>query len=408
MQGRKKKMRPQAIPAFSPEARAKRELRQHLRELGFVRNEDGQLVAPADSKDAVRALHAVQRTDKFVAHSDFIARALPALGDYFADGAEVRPDRIRLRHELVDSGTWQADLFRLASLTWSVPVSQGYGRRMRFLVWDDFTGKLVGLLALGDPVFNLSVRDAHIGWKPDDRKKRLVNIMDAFVAGAIAPYNMLLGGKLVAAAARTTEVRDFFEKRYSQSTGIISGESKRAQLAAITTTSALGKSSVYNRLSLGKHLEYRSLGYTQGWGHFHVPDRVFMLMRQVLRVHKHRYAEGHQYGEGPNWRLRTMRAALTALGMSPNTLQHGVKREVFVCHVADNAIDLLRGTAAKADYSSLGSLLNVTSAALNRWVIPRANRSPDYRLHRARDVLDSLRRGPVVPTGELSNVACAS
>lgn len=33
--------------------------------------------------------------------------------------------------ELIEVGTWQSDLFRLASLT-SVPVSADYGRRMRF------------------------------------------------------------------------------------------------------------------------------------------------------------------------------------------------------------------------------------------------------------------------------------
>jgi len=33
--------------------------------------------------------------------------------------------------------------------------------------------------------------------------KRLVNVMDAYVLGAVPPYNMLLGGKLVASLVRS-------------------------------------------------------------------------------------------------------------------------------------------------------------------------------------------------------------
>jgi len=55
---------------------------------------------------------------------------------YFASGRDVRPERIKPRLEVVHKDTWQSDLFRLASLTWSIPVSNGYGRRLRFLVWD--------------------------------------------------------------------------------------------------------------------------------------------------------------------------------------------------------------------------------------------------------------------------------
>ena len=73
---------------------------------------------------------------------------------------------------------------------------------MRFIVWDDSNGKVLGILAIGDPVFNLRVRDEHIGWSAVDRKARLVNVMDAYVLGALPPYNTLLGGKLVACLLR--------------------------------------------------------------------------------------------------------------------------------------------------------------------------------------------------------------
>ena len=65
--------------------------------------------------------------------------------------------------------------------------------------------------------------------------------------GALPPYSQLLGGKLVASLIKTREVVDAFTKRYNDSTGLISGQKKKARLVAVTTTSALGRSSVYNR-----------------------------------------------------------------------------------------------------------------------------------------------------------------
>jgi hypothetical protein len=76
----------------------------------------------------------------------------------------------------------------------------------------------------------------------------------------------------------------------------------------------LGRSSVYNRLKLGKQEYFRSIGFTQGWGHFRVPDTLFAELRDYLRKRKHKYVDGHRFGEGPNWRLRTIRAAFDALG----------------------------------------------------------------------------------------------
>ena len=169
----------------------------------------------------------------------------------FANGAEVDPHKISLRLVRVFSDTIEADIFRVAALTWSVPVSPGFGRRLRYLVWDDYHNKVVGIIALGDPVFNLSVRDELIGWNVKDRTKRLVNLLDAYVLGSVPPYNMLLGGKAVACLVRSREVFNDFKKTYGDSIGIISGKAKRAKLLAVTTTSSLGRSSVYNRLRLG-------------------------------------------------------------------------------------------------------------------------------------------------------------
>ena len=284
-------------------------------------------------------------------------------------------------------------MFRLASLTWSVPVSNGFGRRLRYLVWDGHNDKLIGIIAIGDPVFNLAVRDTDIGWNVHDRSARLVNVMDAYVLGALPPYNTLLGGKMVACLVRTREIYDAFAHAYGRSVGIISGERKKARLLAVTTSSSMGRSSVYNRLKLDGVPYFRSIGYTGGWGHFHIPDDLFLEMRDYLRSIGHRYADQHRFGQGPNWRLRTTRAALAELGFRDDLLRHGVRREVFLASLAANAIELLRTGKGTPDLASLLDVPQVANLALERWIVPRSDRRPEYRSWKREHVLSLLAEG---------------
>jgi len=373
------KKRAVVISAFTEEARLKRRIREHLRKLGFEHGPDGALAPPSSTKESIRALHFEQRRDGLKEHRLFVKAALPKLQNYFANGSDVDPKQVQPRLELVEAHTWQSDLFRLASLSWSVPVSYGFGRRLRYLVWDEHNGKLIGIIALGDPVYNLRVRDELIGWTIKDRSKRLVSVLDAYVLGAVPPYNMILGGKLIACLIRTKEVRDDFARKYGNTRGIISKKKKRAQLALITTSSSLGRSSVYNRLKLGKQSYLKSIGYTQGWGHFHVPDSLFSDLRDYLRKRRHGYWDGHKFGEGPNWRLRTIRAAFDALGIKQDWLKHGIGREVYVCEIANNASKLLRGESKKAVYRGLKSVSEVGLLARDRWLVPRAESRAEYK-----------------------------
>lgn len=266
------------------EASLRKKVRGHLRELGFHKAEDGVLEIDGDGKDVIRTLHRSQRRERLASNSVLIESRTSDLLPFFAAGADLNPAQIKPTLRRVLPGTTEAELFRLASLTWSVPVSNGYGRRLRYLVWDAHHDKLMGLIAIGDPVFNLSVREKHIGWDVREKTARLVNIMDAYVLGALPPYNMLLGGKLVACLVRTREIYDDFTNTYGSATGIISGKHKGARLLAVTTSSSMGRSSVYNRLKLDGTPYLTSLGYTRGWGHFHIPDSLFGELRDSHTV----------------------------------------------------------------------------------------------------------------------------
>ncbi len=378
---------------FSPDAALKRSLRAHLRQLGFTKDEAGELALPGGGKDMVRRMHRGQRRERLAAAQSFLARALDRALPCFADGTEIDPTSVRLRLRLIRSGTRESDLFRVAALTWSVPVSAGFGRRMRYLVWDEAHDRLAGIIALGDPVYNLSVRDTLIDWTVDDRAKRLVGMLDAYVLGAVPPYNFLLGGKAVACLIRSRDVFDDFQQLYGQSVGVISGRAKRAALVAVTTTSSMGRSSVYNRLRLEGTTYFERIGFTEGWGHFHITDALFERMRDYLRDRDHRYADKHKFGEGPNWRLRTIRAALSALNFNENILRHGIKREVFISKLATNAFDVLRTGVPAPDVSQLRTIPEISDLARDRWMVPRAERGEiDYRGWR-RDMIPQLIKG---------------
>ena len=375
----KRRKRKNVVRISFRQAKLKRRIRRHLSALGFHKTQDGQLEASGSGKDVIRALHNAQRNARLKLNKKFIAERLPDLIKHFASGSEINPALISPVLKRISRNTWESDLFRLATLTWAVPVSNGFGRRLRYLIWDEHNNKLIGLIAIGDPVFNLSVRDNLIKWNHRARGKRLVNMMDAYVLGAVPPYNALLGGKLVACLVRSREVYNDFTRAYGDTTGIISKRKKKARLLAVTTSSSMGRSSVYNRLKLGGVQYFTPIGYTGGWGHFHIADELFADLRDFLRQIGHPYPDLHRFGQGPNWRFRTTRVALSALGLKSDMLHHGVQREVFLCKLASNAERILRTGKGRPRLSTLLTVKEIGQLAVQRWMLPRSERMTEYR-----------------------------
>jgi len=348
---------------------------EHTRSLGLV--DDIASGGHAADKQRIRSAHKPQALERAKSEETLIERHGSRLLGMFAEGSDIAPECISPKLIPVGAGTDESRLFRLATLLWSVPVSTGFGRRMRFLIMDEHNGKLLGVLGLCSPVFNLKVRDAWIGWDAEARRQRLIHMMDAFVLGAIPPYSQLLCGKLVGALVASAEVSECFRERYRDRKGTISGMRSSAELSLVTTTSALGRSSIYNRLVLPGLVSFERLGWTEGWGHFQVPKQVFSDMRKLLELCDHSYANGNRYGDGPNWRMRVIRVALQNLGLDPHILRHGIRREVFGVPIAANWKPFLLGEAS-SPLLDCASSNTIADACLRRWVIPRAHRNTEY------------------------------
>ncbi len=358
-------------------------IEHELRAGGFVW-QGHRLVPPeGDPKQVARLLHGRQRLDVLRKSAGFIKEWEPLVRPFFADGTEVHPAAIDPVIKAVDTET-EAALFRYASLSWSVPVSQGYGRRTRFLLLDQSNDKLIGIFALGDPVFNLRVRDSLIDWTAAQRQDRLYNVFDAFVLGAVEPYRQLIGGKLAALATVTEESLGVLEAKYRGTKTHIRKQEKPARPVLITTTSSLGRSSIYNRLSIHGRPVFTSVGFTEGFGHFQFSDALFAeLVEFASEIEDLR---GSKYGDGPNWRIRTLRTALEQLGLPGDLLRHGLRREVFLAPLGIGWRAFLRGETDIVRWYGY-KLADVAAFFLERWAIPRASRQPQFRSHKAVDGL---------------------
>jgi hypothetical protein len=370
---------------------AKKLINDALKKQGFLFDKDGKSIIPCKicDKEKIRSLHSITRQRKLVLEAKFLKSNLDSLSHFFADGTDINVSEFSPKIIHVKADSKMARLFRLSSLLWSVPVSHGFGRRLRFLVIDESNGKLVGLFAIGDPVFNLQIRDRLIGWDHHQRAKALYHVMDIFILGAIPPYADLLCGKLIAMLAVSDEVRNAVYKKYEGKITNIRREKKQPHLVLLTTASALGRSSLYNRIKFKELQLYNLIGETKGWGHFHLGDGTYEMMRKFLEDIGHPIVKRNRFGQGPNWKMRTIRICLEELGLSSDLLKHGIPREIYIVPLASNYIEYLNDEAPTPDYYDFPSC-ELISFFKKRWLIPRSERIKRYHDITRQKTLQSL------------------
>ncbi|WP_299644709.1 Druantia anti-phage system protein DruA, partial [uncultured Chloroflexus sp.] len=290
-----------------------------LKEAGFVLAEDGTLHPLSADKEGLRRIHKPASQLEVITRQHWLQRHLPRYLPFFANGDDITPERID--PELVEVVTEQHHhLFRIARLLWSIPFSKGFGRRLRFLIVDRSNQKLIGLLALQSPPLSFPARDRLFCYPPG-RKTELVNqTMDIQTLGAVPPYNRLLGGKLVALTAASNEIRRAYQRKYAERVTEMEKRILLPHLVALTTTSAFGRSSLYNRLNCNGVAIAESLGYTEGYGTFHLME-LYPLFREFLESQGISTRGG--FGTGPRRKWQTMVRALDRLDLPSNLLRHG-------------------------------------------------------------------------------------
>lgn len=362
----------------------RRRILSSLRKQGY--EVEGGLVRiprPAD-KPTIRGLHEMAVAHRLEAVDHSLRRKEERLLSFVASGREIRPEKIVPRLELVEPGSENELLFRYASLHWSIPVSSGYGRRLRFLVFDNQNDKLIGLFGLGDPVYALHDRDQWIGWKSEEKREKLYHVMDAYVLGAVPPYSMLLGGKLVAMLALSNEVRRAFRRKYFGTKTLINKKKRPPYLSLITTTSALGRSSLYNRMRISGLDYWQSVGFTKGFGEFHFSNGVYGAIREFVEEHCEPTAKQENWGVGFRNKREVVRKCLPKLNLSPDLLHHGIEREVFAAPLGSKSLRFLRGEVSRPGFFDWRAK-DLAELCMERWILPRASRRPEYKLFKRSD-----------------------
>jgi hypothetical protein len=190
-----------------------------------------------------------------------------------------------------------------------------------------------------------------------------IHMMDITICGAVAPYNAILGGKLVCTLLCSPEVVDYYRRRYARQVSVIASSMagrairKKPHLSLLCTTSLYGSgSSQYNRIKITVDsqkppLQYEELGTSEGFGSFHFSKECVRMVDILLG----RSAEGKRvnsiFGEGVNPLMRKMREVLDLLEL-PSTplLRHGNKRIVYGVPLAENFRELLMGMQERPRY----------------------------------------------------------
>lgn len=300
-------------------------------------------------KKVIKDSMQVKRKESLAKHAEWIKKHLPIVNQNLANGNDVWKSNIDPFIEVCES-TKQLDLFRILRFYWSSPYSEYVGRRIKLLVRDNAlpTKPVIGIAALGSSIVHIPSRDKWIGWDTKTRTRNLVYTMDAYILGALPPYNYLLGGKLLSYILASNEVRKIFEHKYQRAVTNIS-ERTANRLACIFTTSLYGKSSQYNRIKYKDRLLYVPIGQTKGYGTLHLTDETFNAMRKLLESRS--VLVPNRFGDGPIWRMRVIRTAADILGFDADfLLRHSFQREVYAVPLAHNFRQFLKGDHCRLRY----------------------------------------------------------
>lgn len=310
-------------------------------------------VFPPDAydKETIKQAMSVKREEIINANRQWINKKIEFARKNLASGYDAMCSKIDPIIEVCETQK-QMDLFRIFRYYWSSPYSDYVGRRIKLLIRDRALPNkpIIGIAALGSPIIHIPERDEFIGWDKNTRTKNLIYTMDAFVIGALPPYNFLLGGKLISLLLASNEVRKIYHNKYKGKVTIIDKRVANS-LVGIFTTSLYGKSSQYNRLKYQDNLLYNHIGHTKGYGTLHLSKETIQEMVKFLKSKN--IDVNHRFGDGPSWVMRVIAAAGELVGFDSDfLLRHSFKRSIYFVPLSMNYKEFLNGEAKRPIYNN--------------------------------------------------------
>lgn len=310
------------------------------------------------NKDTIKQSMSIKRNEITERNRTWIDNHIDMARSNLANGEDILKSEIIPVIEICSTQK-QHELFRMLRYYWSSPYSEYVGRRIKILIRDYAlpAKPIIGIAALGSPIIHIPERDNYIGWNKVERTKRINFMMDAYVIGALPPYNYLLGGKLVSYLLTSNEIRQIYKEKYQGS--------NYPEIAGIFTTSLYGRSSQYNRLTIDGRKVYIPIGETKGFGTLHLTNNTIKAMIDFLK--ENNIFVSNAFGEGPSWTMRVIRTAGELLGFDTDQLlMHSFKRKIYFIPFAKNTKKFLVGKNKTLRFYSY-SVEDLTSYWKQRW-----------------------------------------
>ena len=195
-----------------------------------------------------------------------------------------------------------------------------------------------------------------------------------------------IAGKLIALCVTANEVRKDYRATYSGRKTEMEGRVLPAHLVALTTTSAFGRSSIYNRLKYKDIIIAESLGYTNGYGNFHF-QRLYPLFKEYLESKNINTKGG--YGTGPRRTWQLITRTLKELELPGDLLRHGVKREAFLFRLINNLEDYMSAKSKTPKYRDL-PFNDLAEFWKERWLKGRYTRVDSWHAWNSYEILKSI------------------
>lgn len=300
-------------------------------------------------KSIIKKAMSIKRQEIIDENNEWIRKHIDIGRKNLSNGLDVLTSKIKPVIEVCTTQK-QHDLFRIYRYYWSSPYSEYVGRRIKLIIRDAGLKNrpVIGIAALGSPIIHIPERDEWIGWDKRVRTENLNYAMDAYVIGALPPYNYLLGGKLVAYILASKEIREIYRDKYRDKISIISGE-QRNNLVGLFTTGLYGRSSQYNRLKYDSMTLYQKIGQTKGFGTLHLTNETFVAMQEFLTSRGVNIQ--NTFGAGPSWTMRVINQTGKMLNFDPKfLLNHSFKRDIYFIPFGEKSVEFLRGETKQPIY----------------------------------------------------------
>lgn len=329
----------------------------------------------SNTKATYKELQQQSRSEQIALHQSFLKNKTQRIQDYLLCERDFDPYKVDLELREVKEGSLEETIFRWWNLIWwSVPYQRAYGRQMRFVLWDKGHNAPFGLIGLQSPILKMSVRDDYLEIPKEELDLWINKSMQAQRLGALPPYNYLIGGKMAAMVMTSNELRKCYREKYKNQKTEMRGRVIEPDLLFITTTSAFGKSSIYNRLKYKNQMIAQSLGYTKGSGSFHIPETLYKEIQEFLKDNG--IDVSTTFGSGPSRKIKLLHTAFRLLKM-PDYSYHNLKREFFLFPLASNLENVIQKKVRPKYYNR--PLNDLVEYWKKRWCLPRAERNDEWK-----------------------------